>query len=289
MLDPTLYQVIINSMSAHVAILDEHGVIIETNRAWQDFGRENGMQEPCDSIGINYLETCRSTNSHQEEEGNSVAVGIHKVLQGEIPEFLSHYPCHSPDKKRWFAIRVVPFRDDKNHHVIVTHENITSIIEIQKELEAKEAELRSERERLEETNVALRVLLRQRDEDKTRIEETIYVNVDRLVLPYIEQMLQGNLSDKQRTLTEVVDANLRDIISPFLQNISALNMLLTPQEIEVANMVRSGRTSKEIAEVLSISTSGVDFHRKKLRQKLGLTNSSKNLRSYLLTLEKDRS
>lgn len=149
--------------------------------------------------------------------------------------------------------------------------------------------MRRERERLEETNIALRVLLRQRGEDKTRIEETIYVNVDRLVLPYVEQLMQGKLTDRQRTLTEVIDANLREIISPFLQNLSALNMLLTPQEIEVAHMVRSGRSSKEIAEVLSISTSGVDFHRKRLRQKLGLTNSPKNLRSYLLSLERNNS
>ena len=215
-----------------------------------------------------------------------MAEGIRKVLGGDLSEFLTHYPCHSPDRKRWFAVRVVPFRDGQTSHVIVTHENITPIIETQKALEEKEVELRSERERLKETNIALRVLLRQRDEDRTRIEETIYVNVDRLVLPYVEQLLQGRFSDKQRTLTEVIDANLRDIISPFLQNLSALTMLLTPQEIEVANMVRSGRTSKEIAEVLGISASGVDFHRKKLRQKLGLTNSSRNLRSYLLSLEK---
>ena len=162
-------------------------------------------------------------------------------------------------------------------------------MEIQKELEEKEVELRNERERLKETNIALRVLLRQRDEDKTRIEETIYVNVDRLVLPYVEQLLQGRLTDKHRTLAEVIDANLKDIISPFLQNLTTLNMLLTPQEIEVANMVRSGRSSKEIAEVLGISTSGVDFHRKKLRKKLGLTNSSQNLRSYLLVLEREKS
>ena len=56
MLDSSLYQVIIDSMSAHVAILDEYGVIVETNRSWQDFARHNGMAEPYDSIGINYLE-----------------------------------------------------------------------------------------------------------------------------------------------------------------------------------------------------------------------------------------
>ena len=287
MLDPNLYQTVVNSMSAHVAILDEHGVIIDTNRAWQDFALQNGMEQSFDGIGINYLNVCEGANEEDEQDGINVAEGIRKVLAGDLPEFLTHYPCHSPDERRWYAVRVVPFLGKDTSKVIVTHENITQIIEIQEALEKKEAELRNERERLEETNIALRVLLRQRDEDKKRIEETIYVNVDRLVLPYVEQLLQGRLSEKQKTLTEVINTNLRDIVSPFLRSLTTLHTMLTPQEIEVANMVRSGRSSKEIAEVLGISVSGVDFHRKKLRQKLGLTNSSKNLRSYLLSLEND--
>ena len=289
MFDSNLYKIIIDSMSAHVAILDEQGIILETNRSWQDFALANGMKEPYDSIGVNYLQTCEAPSGRNRDEGPEVAEGIRRVLRGDITEFFTHYPCHSNNEKRWFAVRVIRFRESKKSHILITHENITPIIETQKALEEKEVELRRESERLEETNIALRVLLRQRGEDKTRIEETIYANVDRLVLPYVEQLLQGNLTDKQRTLTEVIDANLRDIISPFLQNISALNILLTPQEIEVANMVRSGRSSKEIAEVLCISTSGVDFHRKKLRHKFGLTNSARNLRSYLLSLEKNSS
>ena len=287
MLDPGLYQKVVNSMSAHVAILDEHGVIIDTNRAWQDFALQNGMKQSSNGIGVNYLNVCDGANEEHEEDGINVASGIRKVLSGELPEFLTHYPCHSPDERRWYAVRVVPFRGAETSNVIVTHENITQIIEIQEALEKKEAELRNERELLEESNIALRVLLRQRDEDKKRIEETIYVNVDRLVLPYVQQLLQGRLSEKQKTLTEVIDTNLRDIVSPFLRSLTTVHTMLTPQEIEVANMVRSGRSSKEIAEVLGISTSGVDFHRKKLRQKLGLTNSARNLRSYLLSLENE--
>lgn len=287
MLEPNLYKVVIDSLSAHVAILDEQGQIVETNRAWQNYGRDNGIKESFDSVGMNYLSICEVASEDKDNEAEQVAKGIRQVIAGESDEFLTHYPCHSPEQKRWYAVRVVPFRDEKLSRVIVTHENITPIIEIQEALEAKEVELLAERERLEETNIALRVLLRQRDEDKTRIEETIYTNVDRLVLPYVERLLQGRLTEKQQTLVEVVDMNLRDIISPFLRSLSALTMLLTPQEIEVANMVRSGRTSKEIADVLGISVSGVDFHRKRLRQKLGLTNSPKNLRSYLLSLEKE--
>lgn len=287
MIEADLYQTVVDSMSAHVAILDADGVIIETNRAWQEFALNNGMQESADSVGVNYLRVCDGAESYDGDDAGNVAVGIRKVLAGELTEFLTHYPCHSPEEKRWYAIRVVPFRDKKSRKVIVTHENITQIIQIQEALKNKEAELREERERLEETNIALRVLLRQRDEDKKRIEETIYINVDRLVLPYVEQLRQGRLTEKQKTLTEVIDTNLRDIVSPFLRSLSAVNIMLTPQEIEVANMVRSGRSSKEIAEVLGISVSGVDFHRKKLRQKLGLTNSAKNLRSYLLSLEQE--
>ncbi|MGB3209543.1 MAG: LuxR C-terminal-related transcriptional regulator [Desulforhopalus sp.] len=284
MQDQNLYKVVIDSMSAHVAILDERGQIIETNRSWQEYGRRNGMPESFDSIGTNYLAICEIAIQNPEDDADRVARGIRKVLEGQLDEFLTQYPCHSPDQKRWYAVRVVPYRDDEVHRVIVTHENITPIMEVQEALQLKESELMRERERLEETNIALRVLLRQREEDRTRIEETMYANVDRLVLPYVEKLLQGHPTEKQRTLLEVVDANLRDVISPFLHSLAALNMSLTPQEIEVANMVRSGKSSKEIAEVLNLSVSGVDFHRKRLRNKLELTHTSKNLRSYLLSL-----
>ena len=284
MQDHTLYKVVIDSMSAHVAILDEQGKIIETNRAWRDYGRQNGMPDSLTGTGINYLAICAVATEHPDDDADRVARGIRQVLAGEMDEFLMQYPCHSPDQKRWYAVRVVPYRDHYVHRVIVTHENITPIMAVQEALEIKDAELMRERERLEETNSALRVLLRQREEDKTRIEETMYANVDRLVLPYLQKLLQGNLLEKQRTLLEVVDTNLRDIVSPFLHSLAALNMSLTPQEIEVANMVRSGKSSKEIAEVLNLSVSGVDFHRKRLRSKLDLTHTAKNLRSYLLSL-----
>lgn len=284
-MEKNLYRVVLDSLSAHVAILDGQGMIVDTNRAWQEFALENGMEDSPDSIGVNYLSICEVETADAAGEAGDVADGIRRVLNGELDEFLAQYPCHSPDQKRWYAVRVVPYRDTKVHRVIVTHENITPIIKVQEALKAKERELSLERESLAETNTALRVLLKQREEDRTRVEETIYANVERLVLPYLEKLLLGNLTEKQRTLLEVAETNLKDIVSPFLHSLSALKILLTPQEIEVANMVRGGRTSKEIAEVMGLSVSGVDFHRKNLRRKVGLTNSAKNLRSYLLSIE----
>ena len=283
-----LYREVVNSISAHVAIIDEKGLILETNQAWEQFADDNDMQDAFQSVGSNYLSICEVAADDEVDEATEaglVAHGIRGVLTGKLPEFATHYPCHSPGKKRWFMVRVVPFREEQKAKAIVTHENITPIMEMQEALKQKEAELLQEREKLEETNTALRVLLRQRDEDRTRLEETVYNNVDRLVLPYIEKLLQGRLADKHRTLAEIADNNLRDIISPFLRTLSSLGLLLTPQEIEVSNLVRNGRSSKEIADIMGLSVAGVDFHRKRLRQKLGLANTKKNLRSFLLTLE----
>jgi len=285
MITADLYREVVNSITAHVAIIDQKGFILETNHAWERFANENDMEESYQSVGINYLNICEVAGTSEDNEAHQVAAGIRSVLEGKSSEFVTHYPCHSPDQKRWFIVRVVPFREEQVARAIVTHENITPIMEMQEELKVKETELVQEREKLEETNTALRVLLRQRDEDRTRLEETVYNNVDRLVLPYIEKLLQGRLADKHRTLVEIADNNLRDIISPFLRTLSSLGLLLTPQEIEVANLVRNGRSSKEIADIMGLSVAGVDFHRKRLRQKLGLANTKKNLRSYLLTLE----
>mgnify|MGYP001829078012 CR=1 FL=1 len=288
MVAANLYKEVVNSISAHVAIIDKQGVILETNRAWDQFAKENDMDQTFQSVGTNYLNICEVGTEGQSEDGadvKEVAQGIQGVLTGELQEFMTHYPCHSPEQKRWFVVRVVPLQEEQKAKAIVTHENITPIMEMQEALKEKEVELLQEREKLEETNTALRVLLRQRDEDRTRLEETVYNNVDRLVLPYIEKLLQGKLSDKHRTLAEIADNNLRDIISPFLRTLSTLGLLLTPQEIEVANLVRNGRSSKEIADIMSLSVAGVDFHRKRLRQKLGLANTKKNLRSFLLTLD----
>ena len=133
--------------------------------------------------------------------------------------------------------------------------------------------------------MALKVLLQHRDEDRQRVEESVVDNVNRLVMPYLEKLHHGKLATREKVMVEIVENHLKDIISPFLGKISSLNKLLTPQEIQVASLVREGRTSKEIAEVMRVSVSAIDFHRKRLRKKLGLAKTGSNLRSFLLSLK----
>ena len=86
--------VAIDSLSANMAILDENGVILETNRSWQRFGLENKIETPADTVGLNYLEICDSAigDPKEVEKAREVADGIRRVIAGDLNEFATDYP-----------------------------------------------------------------------------------------------------------------------------------------------------------------------------------------------------
>lgn len=280
-----IYKVALNSLSAHIAILDEHGVIIETNLAWKEFAEQNGLLINPGCIGINYIELCRNSSRALNDEPAVIAQAIEKVISGDIKEFFINYPCHALNEKRWFALRIIRFRQPGSRKLVLTHENITPLIQVQRSLSRKEHLLREQTGKLEESNIALKVLLQHRNEDRISLEENMLANVRELILPYIEKLENSGLKSREHAMVEIIKERLMEITSPFLNRLSSLNQILTPQEIHVATMVREGRASKEIADFLMISVSAVDFHRKQIRKKLELTGSGKNLRSHLLSLQ----
>ena len=147
-----------------------------------------------------------------------------------------------------------------------------------------EEKLAVESHHLAETNTALRVLLQRREEDQKEMERKILANIKKLVLPHLEKLRSLKLNDVQATCLDIVDANLQQVISPFLQNLTARFADFTPREIEVANMIREGKTSKEIANIFNTSIGNVDFHRDNIRKKLGLSHKKSNLRIFLMKL-----
>jgi len=154
------------------------------------------------------------------------------------------------------------------------------------ELRKREKELKAQSLHLEEVNTALRVLLKQREDDKKELGDVVLSNVRELIGPYLERLKKGRLAAVQKALVDILESNLESIISPFTINLSSRHFNLTPTEIRVANLVREGRTNKDIAELLLLSKNTVLFHRHNIRTKLGLRNSKMNLRSHLLGFEK---
>jgi DNA-binding CsgD family transcriptional regulator len=277
---------ILDSLSAHIAIVDDTGVILDTNRAWRKFAAKNDMPHGYDSIGENYLDICEATQGEDRENAREIAAGICKVIEGSTDEFLLDYPCHSPEEPHWFYLRAIRMTGDGPVRVVISHEEITTLKLTEEALRESERQLTQKKTELEEANIALKVLLKQREDDKSDLERKVITNIKEMVLPFVDKLKRVNLKPKNKQIVEIIDSHIKDIISPMIQKLANANILLTPQEIQVASLVKDGNSSKEIADILNVAETTVHFHRKNLRKKFGLSNSQTNLRSYLLSISK---
>ena len=269
---------IMNSLSAHIAILDQNGTILATNGAWAEFAKANKIQMRPDTVNINYLEICDRALSDSAENAGEVSEGIRALITKKIDEFIIEYPCHSSHEKRWFYMRATRLSDSRPLRVVISHENITA-------LKQAEMELKLQKQNLEETNTALKILLKQREDDKYELEESLVSNVKELVFPYLDKLRNARLNSKEKTYLNIIESHLNKIVSPLVRKLSSRYLHLTPQEIQIASLVKGGKATKEISQILFISGNTVNFHRKNIRRKLGLKTKDINLRSYLLSLE----
>ena len=115
----------LDALSAHIAILDESGMILATNRVWREFAQANSARSDA-GVGANYLDVCDRATGSCGEEAALVASGIRAVLRREQEDFALEYPCHSPREKRWFMARATRFAGDGPVRVVMSHENITA-------------------------------------------------------------------------------------------------------------------------------------------------------------------
>jgi PAS domain S-box-containing protein len=155
--------------------------------------------------------------------------------------------------------------------------------ELESRVAERTRELKIQKSNLEEANIALQVLLDKRQEDKKEIEDSALTNVKELVAPYFEKIKKTKLDNQQKTFLSIMESNLNEIISPFTRKMSHRYLNLTPTEIQVANLIRYGSDSKEIADLMGLSPRTIYNHRISIRKKLGLENKKTNLRSYLLS------
>jgi DNA-binding NarL/FixJ family response regulator len=153
------------------------------------------------------------------------------------------------------------------------------------QLEEKEKELEFKSLNLQETNAALKVLLKQRKEDRLQLEEKVIANVREFVLPYIERIKQTGLTETQATFIDIVETNLRDITAPFSPKLSPRYMTLTPNEIHVVNLVKQGKRTREIADLLDRTYGTVGSRRCHIRKKIGIKGKKANLRTQLLSYQ----
>lgn len=184
-------------------------------------------------------------------------------------------------------VHKAPFLDE-NREMIGTvgcGRDVTNEKKIEKALKEREIELERKNLRLEELNSALKILLEKRDGDKKVLEEKVLMNIKNLIIPYVTKLKKTTLNDRQDIFVEIIQSNIEDILSPFAHKLSYKYLKFTPTEIQVADLVKQGLRTKEIADLLNSSPETVSGHRKSMRKKLNLKDKKSNLRTHLLSLD----
>ena len=157
---------------------------------------------------------------------------------------------------------------------------IATRISSELELQEMNRQLTVERQALQEANTALRVVLSRIEQEKQEIRRDINTNVERVLKPIL-RALSVQLSTPQRNYIEMLQKNLDDITSPFVSHLSESFRALTPTEIAICNMIKSGMRTKEIADVRSVSEATINRHRETIRRKLKIANTEINLATFL--------
>ncbi len=153
----------------------------------------------------------------------------------------------------------------------------------EKALHESKKKLKQQNQLLKDKNIALREVMNQIISEKKKLEERVLDNIDELLLPLLKKM-QNKGSQIEAGYLKVFENNLQQLTSSFGNNLSRKIPRLTPRENEICNMIRSGLSSKEIANLLNISYRSVETYRNYIRKKLGITNKKINLTTYLANL-----
>lgn len=161
---------------------------------------------------------------------------------------------------------------------------ISGLKKAEKSLKKTRAESELQTCKIKKINTALKVLMQQRIEAKTELEETVLLNAKELIVPFLERLKKSSLDSKQKACVNIIESNLNEIVAPLVSKFSKIKLKLSPTEIQVTNLVKQGKTTKEIAKFMNLATSTIDTHRNKIRKKLGIKNKKINLKTYLLSI-----
>jgi len=261
-----------NSSKDGISVLDTELTILGVNNAmkrWYQFDRPlvgekcyaiyHNRSTPCDKCpSLTALRTGRPHVGVVPYEGDSGARGTQE---------LSVFPLYDNNKRIFGLLEYV--RD------------ITEIAEEERIVGNLKRRIQFQEQTMREQEIALDVMLRQGERVERKLAQIVLANVSVLIDPLIERMKNRLAGTDAYIDLELLSKRLKQITSPFIQALTLDEQGLTLREREIASLIREGRTTKDIAKELGITTKTVDYHRTNLRTKLGLTNSNERLHAFL--------
>jgi len=175
-----------------------------------------------------------------------------------------------PFSKREILVRV------KNHLAMYRIKKSLSM-----EIDQRQLELDQRENEVRDVNTALKVLLTAIEREKQELATTVQFNADKLIMPRIGEMVEVDSLEERKELFQLIRQNFHQLTESLIPGQQNLAMTLTPTELQIANLIKQEKTSKEISRICNLSTSTIATHRKMIRKKLGITNKRVNLRAIL--------
>jgi PAS domain S-box-containing protein len=270
-----IFQDLVESTSSVICIHSEEAGYLFANPAWENFTgykkEEIYSMRPFDVVHPAMRDEIKALSMSCHGEGHEPQPDEVKIItkSGEI---------------KWleYVFRLIDY--EGSPAILLSGFEITQRKKFAVTLREKEKNLAQQARRLEETNIALKVLVEFREEETKELRERTLANVKRSIYPYIEKLEKSRLNQINKVYLDIIKSNLDNLISPYAKNLFPKFLGLTPTELQIADLIKLGKTTKEIAVLLNVSARAIDFHRNNLRKKLGLKNRKTNLRSYLLSL-----
>jgi len=267
------YRELLTTMTEGFLIADTRGTLLYSNDRFQELLHLNRDEVK----GINIFQFMDETNSRIFKKN---------ILEQETSTLLA-FEMQWRDRNGMQIDTLVSPKpvSDSSHVFIRFFAVITDITELKKtelKLRKREQELNIEKNHIEEANIALKVLLKHQDDEINKVEQRLSLELQRQVLPYVEKMKHEGLNSSLSLYLNIISANIANITSSCSRRLGAKYVDLTNKEIQIADMIREGMSTKEIASFLNISIRTVEIHRTNIRKKLGLTGIKDNLQTYLL-------
>jgi len=274
-----LYQ-ILQQMPYPIEVLDKEGTAVMANKAFLEL---YGIADKNNFIGkFNIFKE----NAFRKSKLSKHFKEAYKGKTVQIPESILsiNEPSFYEIKKKYQFSRTKNVTLEMTIFPVFTHTgDIWRVVSIRRDV----SQLAEQRQQLEQKNIALKEILTQIELEKIEIKNRIKTNIERLVLPYVTRLGETHtIENKEKKYLELMKNNLENISSSLIQKIENHYMTLSPRELEICSLIKTGLSNKEIAGTLSLSLMTVEKHRQHIRKKMGISHKSINLHTYLQEIEK---
>jgi len=268
------FEFIFDNIKEGISILDINLNIIGINNVLKNWypTKTSFIGKKCYKVYHNRDKPCKNCPTLKTLKSKKTTVGL--VSYDE------------PNSKGWHELYCFPlYNEDQEIIAIIEYvDDITKREKYKTVADKLKKRLRFQSQTLSDQEIALKVLLGRNIKTEKKMSDKIILNIHNQVKPIIEN-LRKKLKDREELLqVEILESALYEITSPFMHEIATGRYNLTPSELKVANLIRNGKTTKEIAGILYVSEKTICFHRTNIRKKLEISNGKTNLQTYLLKL-----